>query len=64
MQFRKSNKFNNLTKFKHMTDWIVKLDAFLQFNKQAISHNAGNVSHKVAKALAEGEFDKLTKTNR
>ena len=42
----------------NMKDWIVKLDAFLQFNEQAILQNAGNVSHEVAKALAEGEFEK------
>ncbi|HQV68022.1 MAG TPA: virulence RhuM family protein [Saprospiraceae bacterium] len=45
----------------NMKDWIVKLDAFLQFNEQAILQNAGNVSHEVAKALAEGEFEKFSK---
>lgn len=45
----------------NMKDWIVKLDAFLQFNEQAILHNAGNVSHEVAKALAEVEFEKFSK---
>jgi hypothetical protein len=46
----------------NMKDWIVKLDAFLQFNEQAVLHNAGNVSHEVAKALAEGEFEKFSKS--
>ena len=45
----------------NMKDWIVKLDAFLQFNEHAILQNAGNVSHEVAKALAEGEFEKFSK---
>lgn len=45
----------------NMKDWIVKLDAFLQFNEQAILHNASNVSHEVAKALAEREFEKFSK---
>jgi len=42
-----------------MKDWIQKLDAFLQFNEEAILKNKGNVSHEIAKALAEEEFDKF-----
>ena len=42
----------------YMKDWIIKLDAFLQFNERAILKDAGKVSHDVAIALAEKEFDK------
>lgn len=39
-------------------DPIGKLDAFLQFNEEAILKDAGRVTHEVALALAEKEFDK------
>ncbi len=42
-----------------MKDWIVKLDAFLQFNQYDILKNAGKVSAKVAKELAETEYKKF-----
>ena len=42
----------------YMKDWILKLNAFLHFNEVAILNHQGNVSHEVALALAEGEFDK------
>lgn len=42
-----------------MTDWISKLDAFLQFNEYDILKNAGKVSHDVAKSLAEKEYSKF-----
>lgn len=45
----------------NMTDWVARLDAFLQFNEQSILHDAGKVSHKVALALAESEYDKYSK---
>lgn len=45
----------------YMADWIARLDAFLQFNEQAILNDAGKVSHEVALALAETEFDKYGK---
>jgi hypothetical protein len=41
-----------------MTDWVEKLDAFLRFNEYEILDNLGKVSHEVAKALAEKEFEK------
>ncbi len=40
-----------------MADWAVKLDAFLAFNEYEILKNAGKVSHEVAKALAEREYE-------
>jgi hypothetical protein len=42
----------------YMKDWIKKLDAFLQFNEEAILKDAGKVTHEVALALAESEFEK------
>jgi len=42
----------------YMKDWVKKLDAFLQFNETAILKDAGRVTHEVALALAEKEFEK------
>ena len=42
----------------YMKDWVMKLDAFLQFNEEAILKHQGKVSHEVALALAENEFEK------
>lgn len=41
----------------YMNDWVTKLDAFLQFNEEAVLQHSGHVSHEVAKALAEREYD-------
>jgi len=32
----------------HMTGWVAKLDAFLQFNERNILTHAGAVSHEFA----------------
>ncbi len=42
-----------------MTDWVKKLDAFLQFNEYDILKDAGRVSHEIAKELAEREYKKF-----
>ncbi len=42
----------------YMRDWITKLDAFLQFNEEAILNHQGKVSHEIALALAESEYEK------
>lgn len=42
-----------------MGDWVLKLDAFLQFNEYKILKDAGKVSHEVAKKLAEQEYEKF-----
>jgi hypothetical protein len=42
----------------YMKDWMQKLDAFLQFNEEAVLKHQGKVSHEVALALAENEFEK------
>jgi hypothetical protein len=44
----------------YMKDWIKKLDAFLQFNEEAILKHQGKVSHEVAIQLAESEFEKYS----
>ena len=40
-----------------MKDWTQKLDAFLRFNEQDILQDKGKVSHEVALALAEKEYE-------
>lgn len=42
-----------------MNDWVEKLNAFLKFNGREILHNAGKISHEVAKELAYKEYDKF-----
>lgn len=42
-----------------MTDWIDKLDTFLQFNEYQILKDAGKVSHEIALKLAEDAFSKF-----
>lgn len=42
----------------YMKDWAEKLDTFLQFNQRDILDNLGKVSHEIAKAFAESEFEK------
>lgn len=43
-----------------MKDWVEKLDAFLQFNDYEVLQDAGKVSAKVAKALADKEYEKFS----
>lgn len=40
----------------YMSDWIEKLDAFLQFNDRELLHNPGKVSKQVADSLAHSEY--------
>ena len=44
-----------------MEEWANKLDAFLQFNEYDVLQNAGKVSAKVAKELADKEYEKFNK---
>ena len=44
----------------YMKEWVQKLDAFLQFNEEAILKNAGTVTREVALTLAEKEFEKYS----
>jgi hypothetical protein len=43
----------------NMKDWVLKLDAFLQFNEHEVLKFQGKVSHEVALSLAETEFEKF-----
>lgn len=45
-------------KVMYMKDWIVKLDAFLQFNEKEVLEHKGKVSHEVAVSLALNEYEK------
>lgn len=42
-----------------MADWVVRLDAFLQFNEYEVLANAGKVSAEVAKRLAEEQYQRF-----
>ncbi|MGD9488160.1 MAG: virulence RhuM family protein [Calditrichaceae bacterium] len=42
-----------------MRDWREKLDSFLQFNERNILTHAGTISHELATAKAEGEYEKF-----
>ena len=43
----------------YMADWIKKLDAFLTLNERDILTHAGRISHEMAQAKAELEYDKF-----
>jgi hypothetical protein len=40
-----------------MNDWITKLHGFLTINDRDILNHAGKISHDMAKAFAEGEYE-------
>lgn len=46
----------------HMKDWISKLNGFLTINDRNILTHAGRISHEVAKAHAENEYDQFHAT--
>ena len=41
-----------------MQDWSQRLNRFLEFNEHEILHDTGRVTHEIAKAFAEREFEK------
>jgi len=45
----------------YMRDWIEKLNGFLSLNDRDILKNAGQISHDIAKKLAETQYDKFNK---
>jgi hypothetical protein len=45
-----------------MADWVKRLDGFLQFNEYDVLTNTGQVSHEVARRLAEEEYAKFRVT--
>ena len=42
----------------YMSDWIAKLDAFLQPNDRDVLGHAGKISHDLAIELASKEYEK------
>jgi hypothetical protein len=51
---RQARKYIPMT----MKDWKTKLDIFLKLNDELIGDGIGKVSHEIAKAFAESEFEK------
>lgn len=45
-------------KLMSMSDWVAKLDSFLQFNEYDLMKNLGTVSREVAEKLAIDEYEK------
>lgn len=43
----------------HMKDWIAKLDDFLKLSERDLLTHAGSISHELAVAKAEAEFDRF-----
>ena len=43
----------------HMADWVAKLNGFLTLNERDILTHAGRISHEIAQAKAELEYDKF-----
>ena len=41
-----------------MQDWSQRLNRFLEFNEHEILHDTGRVTHEIAKAFVESEFEK------
>jgi len=45
-------------KVMYMKDWVIKLDAFLQFNEKEVLEHKGKISHEVAVTLALCEYER------
>lgn len=43
----------------YMADWIAKLHGFLTINDRDILSHAGKISHDLAKAFAEAQYDEF-----
>jgi hypothetical protein len=43
----------------HMSDWIEKLHGFLSLNDREILNHAGTISHEMAKAFSEAEYEQF-----
>jgi len=48
----------------HMTEWVQRLDAFLQFNERNILTHAGAVSHQLAEEHAHAQFEQYDAERR
>jgi hypothetical protein len=46
----------------YMRDWIAKLDDFLRLSEREILRHAGKVSHEIAVAKAELQYDRFAAT--
>lgn len=44
-------------KTMHMSEWVEKLDAFLQFNERGVLDNPGSISHELAVEHATKQFE-------
>lgn len=42
-----------------MSDWIAKLNGFLSLNDRDILNHAGTISHEMAKAFADAEYEQF-----
>ncbi|MFY1829456.1 virulence RhuM family protein [Myxococcus fulvus] len=47
-----------------MREWVAKLDGFLQFNERDVLSHSGRISHELATAHAESEFDRYREAGR
>jgi hypothetical protein len=45
----------------YMKDWVEKLNGFLKFSEYEILSHSGKVSHEVAVALAQKEYESFKK---
>jgi hypothetical protein len=57
LDYAESQAAKGITMYMH--DWVLKLDAFLEFNEKLVLKHIGTVSHEMAVAHAEGEFEKF-----
>ena len=48
----------------HMSEWVQRLDAFLQFNERNILTHAGAVSHQLAEEHAHAQFEQYDAERR
>ncbi len=51
-------------KTMHMTEWMQRLDAFLQFNERNVPTQAGAVSQQLAEAYAHAQFEQYDAERR
>lgn len=47
-----------------MTEWVQRLDAFLQFNERNVLTHAGAVSHQLAEAHGHAQFEQYDADRR
>ena len=48
----------------HMADWIEKLNGFLTLNDRDLLTHVGRISHEMAQAKAEPEYDRFQRAHR